>query len=47
MFRIGKLFHLTQVVSDLGQVDKFYDDVFAVTRYYHGYAKAAGPRCVR
>ncbi|MDO8432183.1 MAG: VOC family protein [Candidatus Binatus sp.] len=42
MFRIGKLFHLTQVVSDLGQVDKFYDDVFAVTRFYHGYAKAAG-----
>jgi catechol 2,3-dioxygenase-like lactoylglutathione lyase family enzyme len=42
MFKIGKLFHLTQVVSDLGVVDKFYDDIFAVTRYYHGYAKAAG-----
>jgi catechol 2,3-dioxygenase-like lactoylglutathione lyase family enzyme len=42
MFRIGKLFHLTQVVSDLGVVDKFYDDIFAVTRFYHGYAKAAG-----
>ena len=42
MFKIGKLFHLTHVVSDLGAVDKWYDDVFAVTRYYHGYAKAAG-----
>ncbi|HYL57985.1 MAG TPA: VOC family protein [Candidatus Acidoferrales bacterium] len=42
MFKIGKLFHLTQVVSDLGAVDKWYDDVFAVTRFYHGYAKAAG-----
>src|SRR6266851_2629458 len=42
MFKIGKLFHLTHVVSDLGAVDKWYDDVFAVTRFYHGYAKAAG-----
>ena len=42
MFRIGKLFHVTQVVSDLDVVDKWYDDVFAVTRFYHGYAKAAG-----
>ena len=42
MFKIGKLFHLTHVVSDLDAVDRWYDDIFAVTRYYHGYAKAAG-----
>ncbi len=42
MFKIGKLFHLTHVVSDLKAVDKWYDDIFAVTRYYHGFAKAAG-----
>ena len=40
MFKIGKLFHLTHVVSDLNAVDKWYDEVFAVTRYYHGFAKA-------
>jgi catechol 2,3-dioxygenase-like lactoylglutathione lyase family enzyme len=42
MSSIGKLFHLTHVVSDLNAVDKWYDDVFSVTRFYHGYAKAAG-----
>jgi catechol 2,3-dioxygenase-like lactoylglutathione lyase family enzyme len=42
MFKIGKLFHLTHVVSDLNAVDRWYDDVFAVTRYYHGFAPAAG-----
>ena len=42
MFKIGKLFHLTHVVSDLGAIDRWYDDVFAVTRFYHGFAKAAG-----
>ena len=42
MYKIGKLFHLTHVVSDLNKVDRWYDDVFAVTRYYHGFAKAAG-----
>jgi glyoxalase/bleomycin resistance protein/dioxygenase superfamily protein len=42
MFKIGKLFHLTHVVSDLGAVDRWYDDVFAVTRYYRGYAAPAG-----
>ena len=42
MFKIGKLFHLTHVVSDLDKVDRWYDDIFAVTRYYHGFAKAAG-----
>jgi extradiol dioxygenase family protein len=42
MFKIGKLFHLTHVVSDLNAVDRWYDEVFSVTRYYHGFAKAAG-----
>jgi len=42
MFNIGKLFHLTHVVSDLAATDRWYDDVFAVTRFYHGFAKAAG-----
>jgi extradiol dioxygenase family protein len=42
MFKIGKLFHLTHVVSDLAAVDKWYDDVFAVTRFYRGYEKLAG-----
>ena len=42
MFKIGKLFHLTHVVSDLDAVDRWYDEIFAVTRFYHGYAKAAG-----
>jgi catechol 2,3-dioxygenase-like lactoylglutathione lyase family enzyme len=42
MFKIGKMFHLTHVVSDLTPVDRWYDEVFACTRYYHGFAKAAG-----
>jgi catechol 2,3-dioxygenase-like lactoylglutathione lyase family enzyme len=42
MFKIGKLFHLTHVVSDLAAVDKWYDDVFGVTRFYRGYEKMAG-----
>jgi extradiol dioxygenase family protein len=42
MFKIGKLFHMTHVVSDLGAVDKWYDDVFGVTRFYRGYEKLAG-----
>jgi catechol 2,3-dioxygenase-like lactoylglutathione lyase family enzyme len=42
MFKIGKLFHLTQVVSNLGAVDKWYDDVFGVTRFYRGYEPMAG-----
>jgi hypothetical protein len=36
MFRIGKLFHLTQVVDDLERVDRWHDDVFAAERFYHG-----------
>jgi hypothetical protein len=49
MFKIGKLFHLTHVVSDLAAVDRWYDEVFAVTRYYRGYERlpAATPRCLR
>ncbi len=42
MFTIGKLFHLTHVVDDLDAVDRWYDDIFAVTRFYHGYEKLAG-----
>ena len=42
MFKIGKLFHLTHVVDDLGAVDKWYDDIFSVTRFYRGYEKLAG-----
>ena len=42
MFKIGKLFHLTQVVDDLERVDRWYDDVFAVERFYHGYEELAG-----
>jgi catechol 2,3-dioxygenase-like lactoylglutathione lyase family enzyme len=42
MFKIGKLFHLTHVVSDLDAVDRWYDDVFAVTRFYRGYERQAG-----
>ncbi len=42
MFKIGKLFHLTHVVDDLPTVDRWYDDVFAVNRFYNGYEKLAG-----
>jgi len=42
MFTIGKLFHLTHVVDDLDAVDAWYDDVFAVERFYRGYEKLAG-----
>lgn len=42
MFKIGKLFHLTHVVDDIDTVDKWYDEIFAVTRFYHGYEKLAG-----
>jgi catechol 2,3-dioxygenase-like lactoylglutathione lyase family enzyme len=42
VFEIGKLFHLTHVVSDLDAVDRWYDDVFSVTRFYKGYEELAG-----
>lgn len=42
MFEIGKLFHLTQVVDDLEQTDRWYDEVFSVERFYHGYEELAG-----
>ena len=42
MFTIGKLFHLTHVVDDLEAVDRWYDDVFSVTRFYNGYEELAG-----
>jgi catechol 2,3-dioxygenase-like lactoylglutathione lyase family enzyme len=41
VFKIGKLFHLTHVVEDLDAVDRWYDEVFAVDRFYKGYEKAA------
>jgi catechol 2,3-dioxygenase-like lactoylglutathione lyase family enzyme len=41
-FEIGKLFHLTHVVTDLDAVDAWYDEVFSVTRFYHGYEELAG-----
>jgi len=41
MFKIGKLFHLTHVVSDLTAADKWYDEVFAVCRFYRAYMKPA------
>ncbi|MGH7962785.1 MAG: VOC family protein [Candidatus Binatia bacterium] len=41
MFKIGQLFHLTHVVSDLNAADQWYDDVFSVCRYYRAYMKPA------
>ena len=41
MFKIGKLFHLAHVVSDLDTVDKWYDEIFSGRRFYRGYVKAA------
>ena len=42
MFNIGKLFHLTHVVDDLEAVDRWYDEVFSVRRFYNGYEELAG-----
>jgi catechol 2,3-dioxygenase-like lactoylglutathione lyase family enzyme len=41
MFKIGKIFHLTHVVKDLEAADRWYDEIFAVNRFYHGYEKLA------
>jgi catechol 2,3-dioxygenase-like lactoylglutathione lyase family enzyme len=41
MFKIGKLFHLTHLVSDLDACDAWYDEVFSCNRFYRGYEKAA------
>jgi catechol 2,3-dioxygenase-like lactoylglutathione lyase family enzyme len=41
MFKIGKIFHLTHVINDLAAVDRWYDEIFAVNRFYHGYEKLA------
>ena len=41
MFKIGKLFHLTHVVSDLAAADTWYDEVFSAWRFYRAYMKAA------
>jgi catechol 2,3-dioxygenase-like lactoylglutathione lyase family enzyme len=42
MFKIGKLFHLTHVVDDIDAVDRWYDEVFSVNCFYHGYEDLAG-----
>ena len=42
MYTIGKLFHLTHVVDDLSAVDRWYDEVFSVERFYSGYEELAG-----
>jgi catechol 2,3-dioxygenase-like lactoylglutathione lyase family enzyme len=41
MFKVGKIFHLTHVVKDLAAVDRWYDEIFAVNRFYHGFEKLA------
>ncbi len=41
MFKIGKIFHLTHVVKDIEAADRWYDEIFAVNRFYHGYEKLA------
>jgi len=41
MFKIGKLFHLTHVVSDLDAADQWYDEIFSVCRFYRAYMKPA------
>jgi catechol 2,3-dioxygenase-like lactoylglutathione lyase family enzyme len=41
MFKIGKIFHLTHVVKDLEASDRWFDEIFAVNRFYHGYEKLA------
>jgi len=41
MFKIGKIFHLTHVVKDLAACDRWYDEIFAVNRFYHGFEKLA------
>jgi len=42
MFKILKEFHLTHVVGDLAKVDRWYDEIFAPTRYLHGPVNVAG-----
>jgi len=41
MFKVGKIFHLTHVVKDLAAVDRWYDEIFAINRFYHGFEKLA------
>jgi hypothetical protein len=41
MFKIGKLFHLTHVVSDLNAADAWYDEIFSDCRFYRGDMKPA------
>ena len=37
MFKIGMVYHVVHVVSDLDAADAWYDEVFAPNRYYRGY----------
>jgi catechol 2,3-dioxygenase-like lactoylglutathione lyase family enzyme len=41
MFSIQKLFHLTQVVDNLDQADRWYNQIFSPCRFYRGYMKEA------
>jgi catechol 2,3-dioxygenase-like lactoylglutathione lyase family enzyme len=41
MFKIGRIFHLTHVVKDLAAADRWYDEIFSVNRFYHGFEKLA------
>ena len=41
MFKIGMVYHVVHVVSDLDAADAWYDEVFAPIRYYRGYMAEA------
>ncbi len=41
MFEIGKLFHVVHVGRDLDAMDKWYDEVFGVHRFYKGFHAGA------
>src|SRR2546425_1092250 len=40
VFTIGKLFHVIHMADNLETLDRWYDDVFAVTRFMNGYSAA-------
>jgi catechol 2,3-dioxygenase-like lactoylglutathione lyase family enzyme len=41
LFEVQKLFHLTQVVEDLDEADRWYNRLFSPCRFYRGYMKEA------
>jgi catechol 2,3-dioxygenase-like lactoylglutathione lyase family enzyme len=41
LFAVQKLFHLTQIVDDLDEADRWYNHLFAPCRFYRGYMKEA------